>query len=227
MSRSDFPLGIDRFKELYDLPPQLVVKATRYQELKRKPSLSSQEQTEVNQITTELDGYIISPEVWNKMGDSITSVETFFKDNVDGYIIQKQKEWATYVQDFTHKGVYSNATQYKFQNTVTYNGDIYLCTKDAKGILPTVNTHWQKASSKGDKGDVGLNTNFRGDHDKTKTYVLGDAVAFDGFIFYAKKNVSAGVQITDSDHWHLFDKYYASEQAPSAPSKGLTWVELI
>lgn len=226
MSRSTFPQQIDTFEELYDLPPSKVAQAKRYQELKMKPTLNATEQAELNRLTTELGSYIITPETWNKMGDAIVAVETFFKDNVDGYIKRKQEEWAEYVNSFHYVGAYNPSTHYKELNMVTYNGELYLCIQDAKGIAPTNVSYWQKISSKGDKGDVGLNINLRGNYSSTSTYVVGDAVIYNGHIYYCIKNTTAGIAPTDTQHWFLYDRTIVSNTAPTAPQQGLLWIEI-
>lgn len=224
-NRSTFPQKVDTFTELFDLPPNLVAKAKRYQALKIQPTLTASEQAELNSITTELEGYIISPEVFNKMNDAITNVETFFLNEVDGYIDGKQLEWASYVNAFKLAGVYNATTQYKFQNMVTYNGDLYLCTKDAKGVTPTTTANWQKISAKGDKGDVGLGLAYKGNYDATKAYALGDAVTYNGSIYYAKVATTAGTAPTDATKWMLFDKIYVGATAPANAQQGVTWIQ--
>lgn len=225
-NRSTFPEKIDSFTELFDLPASLAVKAKRYQELKIKPSLNANEQNELNSLTTELGDYIITPETFNKMNDAITNLETFFKDEVDGYVGDKQVEWAGYVKAFKSAGVYNASTQYRFQNMVTYNGDLYLCLKDAKGVVPTNTTYWQKISTKGDKGDVGLNTYFKGSYDSTKAYSIGDAVLYKGIIYYAKVATTAGQSPDDASKWVMFDKMYVGKETPANMQQGLTWIEV-
>lgn len=224
---SSFPSKVDTFVELYDLPPSLVASAKRYQELKVKPTLNATEQAELNNLSTVLGDYIITPETWNKFASALINVENFFLTKVDGYIDTKQTEWATYVKDFTYKGVYSASTQYKFQNMITYNGDLYLCTKDAKGVVPTTTANWQKISTKGDKGDTGLNAYYKGAYSATVAYALGDAVDYGGFLYYCKKATTAGTAPTDATSWFLFDRTIVSKTTPPTTQQGLVWVELI
>ncbi len=226
MTRSVFPQQIDSFVELYDLPPSLVAKAKRYQELKIKPTLNATEQTELNTLTVELSNYIITPEVWNKFGDALVNVETFFNQEVNGYIQGKQVEWAGYVNSFKHLGVYNASTQYKMQNLVTYNGDLYLCIKDAKGVTPTTTANWQKVSTKGDKGDVGLNAFLKGVFSASTAYAIGDAVTYNGNVFFCIKATTAGILPTDATYWFLYDRFIVSSTAPTFSQKGMVWIEL-
>lgn len=226
-NRSNFPTSIDTFTELYDLPPSLVASAKRYQALKIKPTLNATEQAELNSLTTSLGNYIITPETWNKFGDSLINMQTFIKDEVDGYIDIKQLEWANYVKDFTLKGNYSSTVAYEFQNMVKYNGDLYLCIKNATGKVPTDTTYWQKISTKGDKGDVGLNTHLKGVYSATATYAIGDAVTYNGYIYYCLKATTAGIAPTNAEYWFLHDRTIVSATIPTTKQKGLMWIEIV
>ncbi|MFJ8247277.1 hypothetical protein [Peribacillus asahii] len=228
MNRSTFPEQIDQFTTLYDLPPDLVAKAKRYQELKMKPTLTSVEQTELNGLTTELSSYIISPEVFNKLSDAMVNMETFLTQQITGYIEAKQVLWDSYVKEFKHVGVHSTSQTYKFQNIVTAsNGDLYLALKDVPvGIAITNTSYWQKTSSKGEKGDMGLNGYYKGDYNNAVAYGLGDAVSYEGFIYYCKLATTAGTAPTNGTHWFLWDRIIAGETEPITRQVGTVWIKI-
>ncbi|MED1125504.1 hypothetical protein [Bacillus atrophaeus] len=225
-NRSTFPQQIDTFTELFDLPPTKVASAKRFQELKQKPTLNSTEQDELNALVVDLGNYIITPETWNKFADALVNVQVFFTQEVMKFIEAKQVLWDTYVKNFTYKGVYISTTQYKYQNMTTYNGDLYLCIKDSKGISPEDEGYWQKISTKGDKGDIGLNTYYKGDFDNSASYVLGDAVTFEGNLYYAK-GPTTGVAPTDTTKWMLFENTVVSKSFPPMSQKGMFWIEIL
>ena len=54
-------------------------------------------------------------------------------------------------------GAYSEATEYKFLNGVSYNGSYYFYINEtaSTGNLPTDTEYWAIAAQKGDKGDLG------------------------------------------------------------------------
>jgi len=226
-NRSTFPQQIDSFIELFDLPPNKVASAKRFQELKQKPTLNSTEQTELNALVVTLGNYIVTPETWNKFADSIVNLETFFTQEVMGFIEAKQVDWATYVNSFKFIGVYSVATSYKFQNMITYLGDLYLCKVNATGITPTNTTYWQKISTKGDKGDIGLNAHLKGNYNASATYIIGDALIYNGALYYCVQATTAGIAPTNSSYWFLWDKQYIGLVAPTTTQAGLMWIELL
>lgn len=227
-NRSTFPNQIDSFPELYDLPPNLVTQAKRYQELKMKPTLTSAEQGELNGLSTQLAQFIITPETFNKFADAVVNVETFFTQEVMGFIEAKQVLWDSYVKAFKYIGVHSTATAYKFQNMAkSSNGDLYLALRDVPiGTAITNTTYWQKISTKGDKGDVGLNAYYKGNYSATATYAVGDAVSYNGLIYYCKQATTAGTAPTDGTFWFLWDRQIVSATAPATRQEGLIWVKL-
>jgi len=225
LTRSTFPQQVDSFEELYDLPPSLVVQARRYQELKMLPMLSSTEQNELNGLTAQLSRFIISPETFNKFTDALVNVETFFNQEVTGYIADRQLEWNGYVDNFKFVNVYSPFTQYKFQNMTTYLGDLYLCLKDAKDIIPTNVEYWKKISAQGAKGDVGLSVYYKGTYDPAKAYTEGQAVDFKGYLFYAKGAVLAGQTPDDKTKWFMWDRQVVSSTQPTIRQNGLIWLK--
>lgn len=241
LTRSTFPNKVDSFAELYDLPPSMVAKAKRYQDLKMKPTLNATEQAELNTISVELGHYIITPETWNKFGDALINVETFFKEEVDGYIDTKQSEWADYVRDFRFVGVHDSDNAYEFQNMVHASkeeedidrggtitqGDLFMALSDVPiGTEITSSKYWQKISIKGDKGDVGLNTSLKGRYNETISYAVGDAVTFDGNIFFCIEDTTVGISPADSKHWFLYDRTYVSINEPIVKQQGLLWIEI-
>lgn len=104
MSRSTFPQKIDVFRELFDLPANQVANALELQRLKQKTTLTNDEQNQISALSAQLQDYMITPETMNKLQDAIVEIETFFDGNVRKYILEKQKEWDTYVNDFDYVG---------------------------------------------------------------------------------------------------------------------------
>lgn len=183
MSRSTFPQSIDQFSDKFDLPADKVKAAQELQSLKAKATLTADDQNRIQSLTAQLQDYMITPETMNRLQDAITELETFFDNNVRKYILQKQGEWDKYVDDFTFKGYWdANAQKYNRQNLVVYPGDgnLYIVLKN----VTTDNNHrpnntpdtYRQVAFKGDKGDVGLNANFRGEWNGSTAYKSGDAV---------------------------------------------------
>lgn len=98
-NRSTFPEQIDSFVEHYDIQASDVAYVRRFQELKFKNTLTPNEQSELSNLTTLLRDKIFTPEDFNKLQDAITNLETFFRDNVQGYVSEKQIEMNNHVSE--------------------------------------------------------------------------------------------------------------------------------
>ena len=192
-SRTKFPNNIDEIKELYDLSPSLKQDAIRYQELIGKDSLSNPERDELQQLTIKLSDYIITAEDRNYFGDVIIKTQKFFKENVQGFITQKQDSFVNFITEKTNDikefinnkkteiqseidkfkdlGLWSNTKQYYAKNMVHYEGNTYLAKKDNIGVTPVVadNNTWQLMTVKGDTG-YSVNLQPRGDFDTSTNY---------------------------------------------------------
>lgn len=239
-SRSNFPDGVDKFPELFDLSFDMVQKANRLTELKGKASdnLTNDEQNEIKTLTASLKDYMITPETFNHFQDALYAVEEFFYDNVQGFIEEKQVIWDSYIKSFKYVGKWKSGTKYSFQNMVTNEkGDLYICkeTHTANSSSnPTTNTrYWQQASAKGEKGDTGLNAIYKGDWNSSTNYNLGDAVCFGrvghkaGVDYIALRNNVGKSPDTSPDDWTLFQKVYVGTERPIGAGEGLHFIHEI
>lgn len=241
-SRSSFPEAVDEFLELYDLPYDKVNSARRLTELKMKAdiNLTHEEEQELKMLTNDLKEYMITPETWNKFQDALQAVQQFFYDNVQGFIEERQIEWRSYVDAFKYVGHWKSGTRYEYQNLVTdeATGDLYLATETHTSTSSNRpqgrgNHVWQRSSSKGDKGDIGLNAIYRGDWNSTTQYKTGDAVNHGrvdhhgGITFIAlRDNVGKNPTQNPSD-WQLYQQLYVGTENHVAAAPGLHFIEIV
>ena len=215
MSRSTFPQKVDSFTTLFDLPANQVTAALELQTLKQKTTLNNDEQNRIQVLSAQLQDYMITPEFMNKLSDCIVSLETFFDNNVRQYILSKQKEWDTYVNDFTYVGAWSASKKYYRQNLFSYDTHLWICLSDV--VADSNNnpykdtTHYAQLSWKGDKGDIGLNAIYKGEWNGSTAYKAGDAVSVRvdvswapvDMVFIAKKDGTGQKPTvgTANDYW--------------------------
>lgn len=83
---SVFPEQIDVFQTHYDVGATDIVNVQRYQTLRVKDSLTSAESDEINTLFSVLRNKLFLAEDFNKLQDSITNLETFFKYQTEEYI---------------------------------------------------------------------------------------------------------------------------------------------
>lgn len=227
--RSTFPEQIDSFNELYELPPSQYTNANRYKELRAKDGKTTSEQTEMNTLENTLKNYFISAETWNKFIDVCVGLETFFKNDVDGYITTKQLEFNATLNKFSDKDTYNPTTTYMQWNTVKYNGETYMCKVDnCVGKEPsTQTTYWNKIAQKGDKGDTGVGVSYKGSYNSSATYLLGDAITYtDGFLYYAKQTVTS-IAPPNTTYWQKFgNNTTLSSVEPSSKIINDIWLKI-
>lgn len=83
---SVFPEQIDTFIQHLDVNQMDISNLNRYQTLRLKPSLTSAEVDEMATLFSALREKIFLAEDFNKLQDSITNLETFFKYQTETYV---------------------------------------------------------------------------------------------------------------------------------------------
>lgn len=234
-NRSTFPEQIDVLQEFFDVPPAQKTNVQRYQELKIKDSLTPTEQTELNGLITTLQDYLITPEHINKFSDICIGLETFFSSQVQGYIDTKQAEFDATLEKFSNKGAYSAITTYQKWNTVTKDGETFLSSQDNNLNHTPVgdigDTWWQKIAVKGSQGIQGLpglNLVYRYTYNIATSYVIGDAVTYNGTIYYCINPTNGGIDPSNSGYWQEFLSSAGipvANSAPLNPALNQLWID--
>lgn len=240
MSRSKFPEEVDVFPELFDLPFDKVVSATRLTALKSQESLNNDEQNELSRLSLELKDYLITPETWNLFCDALHAVELFFNQNVQGFLNDKQEIWDSYIKNFKYVGKWKAGTNYVFQNLVTgESGDLYICKTDNlastanKPPLNNSNEVWQLISKKGDKGDIGLSLIYKGDWNATTEYKMGEAVcygrvdSYPAVTYYALVDNVGKDPSQTPDTWRIWNPFYIGTNSPNGAGPGLHFIKVL
>ena len=198
-ARSNFPVSIDQIVELYSLPAAKKVDALRYQTLLMKTSLTPEESVELAQLIVDLQSYIVDVEKWNKFGDILINMQTFFKDETEGYITAKQAEFQAEIDKFNYKGVYTAGTQYYTKNIVEFfdgaTTQLYLATANSFNQAPTNTSYWRVLTTQGPEGPRGadgIGLLFKGEWDENTTYSAEDGAQYGGVLFASLVNNNLG-----------------------------------
>ena len=177
MATSQFPIQIDNIKRIQDFPQSQATNVKRYQELKSKSTLSSAEQTELQNLRTILSNYIISAEDWNLVADAIETVQTHYKDNIDGYIQTKQQEFNVYI-DSTKADI-----------------NVYVDNKKTE-----MNNY---SNAKKTEFDAEISKfSYKGEYNPSSQYYKWNMVSLDGLLYMAKQD-TIGNPPTDTNYWVL------------------------
>lgn len=229
-SRSTFPTAIDQITEVYDLTPSLAVQAARWQVLKLKANKTSEEIDEFNNLTIQLENYILSAEKFNKAFDMVIATQTHYRDNVVGYVELKQLEMQAELDKFTYLGIYNNSTTYNKWNVVTYSGETYLSLVNTN-LNHTPNTspaYWSKIAAQGEQGIPGIGLSFVGNYNSATTYNLQDAVNFNNAIYYCIQSGTDKTPSSNPTYWQLFmesPNISVGVVAPITPNVNQIWID--
>lgn len=226
-SLSSFPTSLDNFLQLLDLPASQVTNATRYTMLRQK-TRTSEEETEFQNLTSLLQEYILTPEVWNKFASCVYALEKFFSEQTIGYLTTKQEEWNAILEKFSYKGQYNSTITYQKWNVVTYNNESYLSKTDNNlNYLPTNNIYWSKIAEKGDQGVPGIGLSFVGGYDNAISYTVGNAVNYLNDIYYCVLATTGNLP-TNETYWNKFMsglKVTIQDTEPNNPFLNQIWIE--
>lgn len=228
---STFPDEIDSFIRKRDLTYNEIVLFNEYRTLKLKPNRTPEENDRLNELTNLLREASFLPDDLNKLQDCIINLETFFKNNVDDYILLKQQEFQAEIQKFKYKGQYNPTTIYQMWNVVTYNHETYISKQD-NNINHTPrgddsDAWWFKAAIRGEQGLPGIGLVFVGEYNNAVTYQPGQAVNYQGDIYYCMQT-TVGNLPTDTTYWSLFltgVRPVIQDTPPSTPIPGLLWID--
>lgn len=229
--RSVFPEGgIDTLQEIFDLPPSQLSNAERFQYLKTKSNKTQTEINELNSLTIALQNYIIDSEKWNKFCDICINLETFFQNEVQGYIDTKQAEFDAKLNTFSYQGQYDSVETYKQWNVVTYNYETYISRQDNNlnhtPIGDTNDLWWFKSGARGATG-LGIGLVFRGSYNNATAYEPNQCVNYNGNIYYTTQSTTGNIP-TDTNFWGLFQANMSpmiQPTQPSAPTLGQIWIQ--
>lgn len=224
-SGSTFPTSIDQIPRLYTLPASEKQYERRYNALRNKTVLNFEEETELNNLNIRLQKYKLDAEKFNHFGDMVVATQKHYKEETEGYIEFKQLEFQAYVNNFQLRGEWSALTPYKRFNFVKSDGDLYIAKIDHTNQPPSNTAYWDRLSSKGDTGPVGLSINFQGAYDSSKTYTLGQAVTHEGLWYYATTSVTNKAPNLNPNEWALQNNQVSKSMTEPADTR-LDWIDM-
>ncbi|HHX67005.1 MAG TPA: hypothetical protein GX708_02985, partial [Gallicola sp.] len=217
------------FIQHQDISYNDVINLNRYKELKLKNNRTSLEDDELNNLTITLRSKLFLPDDLNKLQDCITNLETFFKNETEGYILQKQTEFDAEIQKFSYKGQYSSVVNYQMWNVITYNYETYI-SKQNNNInhVPTDTNWWFKAASRGAQGVPGMNLTYLSEYNNAYSYQIGQAVSYQGTIYYCISPSIGNIPYEGSQYWTIFMKGLTpiiQDTPPDNPMLGTIWIQ--
>ena len=108
-------------------------------------------------------------------------------------------KWELMVAGLENAGTWNSGTLYKYGQTVTYGGAVYIALRENTNANPYTQTNdWQRLVD---------GQQFEGDYNTGTTYQKGDIVYSGGYLYVAKQN-SLNNDPTNTTYWDIFAKGY-------------------
>lgn len=206
---SKFPKQIDTYEYMQDLNIDTSELAKQYQLL-----ISQKKFSEANQYLIDnpsLSRSMFNAEKFNKIIDSIKSIQTLYKEDIQTYITNLVK----------NKGIYSSSKSYNKYDVVYYNSLPYLGLEDniPVGVLPTDTSFWYPLAIRGDKGESGTGLTPRGSWNESIQYYKDDVVSYNNSLWAATKDNIGYFPNNSSSIWccilsvNIFDKSFEIQES--------------
>ena len=168
----------------------------------------------------------------NNLINGLLEVENLFYTNVTDVLSDQLSKYQVSIDDLIYLSTYSPTTQYKLNNFVLYNDDIYYCFATPPiGTLPTNTTYWIYLGLKGIKGSPSLGVKYIGKWDKLVTYNEYDMVVSNNKMYVSKQQNINKNPLTDTTNWFLAmtskpQGFFISPTEPTDIKVGQIWVKL-
>jgi hypothetical protein len=102
-------------------------------------------------------------------------------------------------------GAYSDTTEYKIMDMVSYDNALYACIAACTGVLPTDTNNWTHVARNGADGvdgTDGLSITWRGAYSAVVTYGINDAVSYGGSSYICILESTNNVP-TNTTYWNI------------------------
>lgn len=180
----------------------------------------------------ELKFKVINAENLNKIIEHILYLENNYFSNVENVLENHLNNYQIDINDLIYLREYDETTQYKINNFVSYQDEIYYCFKQPPiGTLPTNETYWIYLGLHGENSRIPLGVNYQGNWSSSKLYNKYDMVVYQNKLFVAKED-NSGQNPNTSDKWSLQmsveeQGIFVSEAEPPTIKQGNIWIQII
>ncbi len=186
--------------------------------------------TYFNQITNANKKFVTADSM-NTLFQTCIAAQRLYKNNYADFVTQKQAEWEEQVNQMSYKGPFSLTTQYKQNNYVTYNNNIYIVISNPPiGTYPTDTNYWRMMTIAGRAGTPGANMSFVGEWSATQTYSVQNIVLYGDGLWAATAASTNQIPAEGSTYWQLIYRnapviYPVQATQPAEQNVGDLWFQ--
>lgn len=194
---SDFPNAIGNMDRMSDLTIENIPLAKQYTEFMNAGNLTGA--AELLNNNPKLKTQIFNAEKINQLCDNIFSIEQFYFDDVQQYLVNIVKP----------KGSYAPNIKYTKYDLVQYvrNGatESYMCLKvdTPIGTAPTDLNYWTGLTIRGEKGVPGVGLSPYGLWNNVESYPVNAMVSYNNSLWSANQENSNSVPNFGSSIWSI------------------------
>lgn len=230
LPKTSFPDSFQTFTDMLDITAADAVNVKGFQEamLAGNTELAN---TYFNQITNANKKFVTA-DFMNSLFQTCIAVQRFYKDDYESTIEQKETEWREEVLQMSYIGPFSLTTQYKRNNYVTYNNNIYIAITDPPiGTYPTDTNYWRMMTIAGRAGSPGANMSFVGEWSATQTYAVQNIVTYGDGLWAATAASTNQIPAEGSAYWQLIYRnapviYPVQIAQPADQNVGDLWFQI-
>lgn len=219
-----FPVEIDDFEKFSDPSVSMLAAIQQYKQYYNAGNMASA--VAVLEKNPDLRRCILNAENMNKLRDAIISIQRYYMDDVQEYLVNIIK-W---------KGEFSSTARYTKYNVVSYTRKdaietfMAIVTDIPIGTLPTNPDYWVPITLRGEQGASGTGLSGRGNWKSTAQYYVDDWVAHNGTIWAASKENFNSEPYDGSPDWYAVIRdqqhYVISKDQPTAQYTNDIWYEI-
>ena len=222
---NNFPDSVDNFDKFLDPTIATLTAINQYYVLFDSGDLAGA--TAILNANPTLKQMIINADNLNKLRDGIVSLQRYYMDDIQQYLVEL----------INYRGVYSGSATYTKYDVVNYT--IGTATESYMGIsttipistLPTDTSYFIKITLRGDQGASGTGLSYRGGWLSSTQYYLNDCIAYNNMLWSAKRNNLNVVPLLVSDDWlmimEISRQTVMSSTQPIDQTIGDLWYEIV
>lgn len=220
-------LKLDDFVLFQDMSAEQIADMKRLKILKDKTFLTNDEKLEMSNLLLDLRNVMPNSIDFNKIQGGLYATQMFIRDNTVIFFNEKKQELQNMVDNFGYVGEYDSTKQYHVGNKIKADGMGFVCIKDCINQSPNAEhdtEYWVVFTIQGDKGDMGITTNFKGVYDEQTTYNIGDSCSYSNTIYYALADGLVDIHPTNVTKWATTVSFIVSNNEPSDTTK--IWLDI-
>ena len=219
--QNKFPAEVDDFAKFTDPSISQVSLINQYYAYMEAGNVSAAAQ--ILEQNPALKTSILNAERLNMMRDGLISLERFYLNDVQQYLVEIVKQ----------KGNWSSSVKYTKYDVVMYDGKAYMgiSTDIPLGTLPTSTSYFIPLTIQGEQGASGTGLSPRGEWSASITYSVYDCVSYQNGLWYAKTastNKNPADNLSDWGYIEVIKRLVISSASqPSNQAPGDVWIKEI